>query len=206
MSCLLCRGLFSCGPAVRVHDNDAWVQRCCSVGRMMCAQLPLDSQVWPSLAIVELSTTETFVACMSCLRSRGLFSCGAAVHVHDNDARVQQSCSARHRLCAQLRCRSAAAAALAIAESSTTEYLFGRTHKLFAGCFAAGCFAAGLRCMNVIKMCGCSNAVQRGAGSLHWSAAAAALAIAGLHDGAAEKQQPVRFVALQRAQRLQPVC
>jgi len=45
MSCLLCRGLFSCSPTVYVHDNDAWVQRRCSVGRMMCAQLPLDSQV-----------------------------------------------------------------------------------------------------------------------------------------------------------------
>jgi hypothetical protein len=46
MSCLLCRGLFSCGTAVSVHDGDAWVQRRCSVGRMMHTQLPLDSQVW----------------------------------------------------------------------------------------------------------------------------------------------------------------
>jgi len=45
MSCLLCRGLFSCCPAVFVCDRDAWVQRRFSVGRMMCAQLPLDSQV-----------------------------------------------------------------------------------------------------------------------------------------------------------------
>ena len=45
MSCLLCRGLFSCGPAVFVHDDDAWVQRRCSVRCMMCAQLPLDAQV-----------------------------------------------------------------------------------------------------------------------------------------------------------------
>jgi hypothetical protein len=45
-SCLLCRGLFSCDPAVFVGDNDAWVQLRCSAGRMMCAQLPLDSQVW----------------------------------------------------------------------------------------------------------------------------------------------------------------
>jgi hypothetical protein len=44
--CLLCRGLFSCGHAVFVHDDDVWVHRRCSVGRMMCAQLPLDSQVW----------------------------------------------------------------------------------------------------------------------------------------------------------------
>jgi hypothetical protein len=42
---LLCRGLFSCGPTLGVHDDDAWVQQRCSVGRVMCAQLPLDSQV-----------------------------------------------------------------------------------------------------------------------------------------------------------------
>jgi len=45
LSCLLCRGLFSCGSAVFVRDNDAWVQQRCSVGRLVCAQLPLDSQV-----------------------------------------------------------------------------------------------------------------------------------------------------------------
>jgi hypothetical protein len=45
-SCLLCRGLFSCGHAVFVHDDDAWLQRRCPAGRIMCAQLPLDSQVW----------------------------------------------------------------------------------------------------------------------------------------------------------------
>ena len=45
MSCLLCRGLYLCGTTVFVHDNDAWLQQRCSVGRMMCAQLPLDSQV-----------------------------------------------------------------------------------------------------------------------------------------------------------------
>jgi hypothetical protein len=45
MSCLLCRGLFSCGPTVHVRNRDAWVQRACSMGRMMCAQLLLDSQV-----------------------------------------------------------------------------------------------------------------------------------------------------------------
>ena len=45
-SCLLYRGLFSCGAAVLKHDDDARVQRHCSAERMMCAQLPLDSQVW----------------------------------------------------------------------------------------------------------------------------------------------------------------
>jgi hypothetical protein len=46
MSCLLCRDLFPCGPAVFEHDDDAWVQRRCSAGRTMRAHLPLDSQVW----------------------------------------------------------------------------------------------------------------------------------------------------------------
>jgi hypothetical protein len=44
-SCLLCRGLFPCGPAVFVLDNDAWVQRRCSEGRKMSAQQQRDSQV-----------------------------------------------------------------------------------------------------------------------------------------------------------------
>jgi hypothetical protein len=45
-SCLLCRGSFSCGAAVFVHDDGAWVQRRCSAGHMVFVQLPLDSQVW----------------------------------------------------------------------------------------------------------------------------------------------------------------
>jgi hypothetical protein len=45
MSCLLCRGLLSCVLAVIIHDDDAQVQRRCSVGRLMHTQLPLDSQV-----------------------------------------------------------------------------------------------------------------------------------------------------------------
>ena len=46
MSCLLCRGLLSCAATVLERDQDAWVYRRCSVGRMMHTQLPLDSQVW----------------------------------------------------------------------------------------------------------------------------------------------------------------
>ena len=42
---LLCRGLLSRGPTVHVRDRDAWVQRRCSAGRVLCAQLPADSQV-----------------------------------------------------------------------------------------------------------------------------------------------------------------
>jgi hypothetical protein len=38
--------LFSGGPAVLIHDGDAWAQRHCSAGRAMRALLPLDSQVW----------------------------------------------------------------------------------------------------------------------------------------------------------------
>ena len=43
---LLCRGLFSCVATVHVCDADAWVQLCCSAGRVLCAQLAPDSQVW----------------------------------------------------------------------------------------------------------------------------------------------------------------
>ena len=43
---LLRRGLPSGGPPARVYDSDARVQRRCSLGRMMCAQVPLHSQVW----------------------------------------------------------------------------------------------------------------------------------------------------------------
>ena len=43
---LLRGGLFLRGPAVPMRDRDAWVQRRCSAGRVLCAQLPPDSQVW----------------------------------------------------------------------------------------------------------------------------------------------------------------
>ena len=42
---LLSYGLLSCGPTVHVRDRDAWVQQRCSAGRVLCAQLPADSQV-----------------------------------------------------------------------------------------------------------------------------------------------------------------
>jgi len=44
-SCLLCRGLFSWEVVVPMRDRDAWAQRRCSAGRVLCAQLPPDSQV-----------------------------------------------------------------------------------------------------------------------------------------------------------------
>jgi len=51
-------------------------------------------------------------------------------------------------------------------------------------CFAAASFPAKLRCLNAIEVRRCSNAVKRGTGYFaqlcHQSAAAAALAIAGL--------------------------
>ena len=131
MSCLLCRGLFSCDLTVFVHDNDAWVQRCCSVGRMMCAQLPLDSQVWPSLANAELSTTEAFAASMSCLLCCGLFSCGPAVFVHDNDAWVQRRCLyGAYDVCAA----AAGFADVAVAGNCRIKHDRGicRVHELFA--------------------------------------------------------------------------
>jgi len=42
---LLRRILFSCCPTVPMHDRDAWVQRRCSAGRVLCAQLAPDSQL-----------------------------------------------------------------------------------------------------------------------------------------------------------------
>jgi len=68
---------------------------------MMCTQLPLDSQVW-RLAIAELSATEAFAACMSCLLCRGLFLCVATVSERDQDAWVQRRCSVGRMMCAQL--------------------------------------------------------------------------------------------------------
>ena len=46
VSCLLYRGLFSCDPTAFEHDTDAWVQRRCPAGCMLCAQLLLDSPLW----------------------------------------------------------------------------------------------------------------------------------------------------------------
>ena len=43
---LPCRVLFLRGATVLMRDRDAWVQRRCSAGRVLCAQLPADSQVW----------------------------------------------------------------------------------------------------------------------------------------------------------------
>jgi hypothetical protein len=102
-SCLLCRGLFSCGPAVFVHDDDAWAKWHCSVGRMMyvCTASAGFAGV-TALAIAELSTTEAFVARASCLLCRGLFSCGPAVFVHDDDAWAKWHCSVGRMMCAQL--------------------------------------------------------------------------------------------------------
>ena len=45
VSCLLCRSLFSWVVVVPMRDRDAWAQRRCSAGRVLCAQLPPDSQV-----------------------------------------------------------------------------------------------------------------------------------------------------------------
>ena len=41
-----CRGLFSFGAVVFMRDYDARVQLACSVGRVLRAQLPPDSQMW----------------------------------------------------------------------------------------------------------------------------------------------------------------
>jgi hypothetical protein len=42
---LLCCGLISRVAVAFIHDGDVWVQRRCSAGRVLCTQLPPDSQV-----------------------------------------------------------------------------------------------------------------------------------------------------------------
>jgi hypothetical protein len=136
-SCLLCRGLFSCGPAVFVHDDAAWVQRRCSAGHMMCVAAAAGFAGVAALTFAELSTTEAFSACTSCLLCRGLFSCGPAVFVHDDDAWVQRRCSAGHMMCVQLPLDSVTA--LAIAKFSTTEAIAARASCLLCrGLFSCG--------------------------------------------------------------------
>jgi hypothetical protein len=53
-SCLLCSGLFSCGHAGFEHDDDAWLQRRCPAGRIMCAQDAAGFAGVAALAIAEL--------------------------------------------------------------------------------------------------------------------------------------------------------
>ena len=159
MSCLLCRGMFSCVPVVFVHDNDAWAQRRCSAGRMMCAQLPLDSQVWTALAIAKLSTTEAFAARASCLLCRSLFSRGHAVFVHDDNVWVQRRCSAGRMMCAQLPLDSQVWRRWQLPNYARPRHL---PHAR-AVCSAAACFRAALRCLYTMMMRGCSGAAQRGA-------------------------------------------
>ena len=47
-----------------------------------------------ALAMAELSATEAFAACMSCLLCHGLFPCGPTVFERDYDVWVQLTCSA----------------------------------------------------------------------------------------------------------------
>ena len=65
-----------------------------------------------ALAIAELSTTEAFAACMSCLLRRGLFLRAALVYERDQDAWMQQRCPAGCMLCAQLQLGFAAVVAM----------------------------------------------------------------------------------------------
>jgi len=124
------------------------------------AQLRHLSAAAAALTIAGSSATEAFAARTSYLLCCGLLSCEVAVPESDRGSRMQQRCSARHRLFAQLRHQSAAAAALAIAGLSAT--------GAFAVCISgAACFRAQLRCLNAIKMHGCRHTVQRGTGSLY---------------------------------------
>jgi len=100
-SCLLCRGLFSCGPAMFVHDHDAWLQRRCPAGCALCALLLLDSQMWwrcqepnfKSLAQSRLLPRARAFGCIvACFRA--WLRCMYAIATHAR-------CSARRVLCAQ---------------------------------------------------------------------------------------------------------
>ena len=52
--CLLLRAVHKAASAVFVRDRDARVQQRCSLGRVLCAQLPPDSHMHvPALAIAE---------------------------------------------------------------------------------------------------------------------------------------------------------
>ena len=81
-SCLLCRGLLSCGPVVLVHNRDAWCSgaarraACCVHS---CRWIRRYASYVTVLAIAEISTTEAIAARASCLLCRGLFSCSYGV-------------------------------------------------------------------------------------------------------------------------------
>ena len=97
----------------------------------MCAQDAAGFAGVAALTIAELSTTETFAACTSCLLCRGLFSCGHAVFEPDDDAWLQRRCPAGRIMCAQ-DVAGFAGAALAIADLIQHDRDIRRTHALFA--------------------------------------------------------------------------
>jgi hypothetical protein len=100
--CLLCRGLFLCGPAVFERYDDSWLQRHCSAGAHAACTAASGFAGVTALEIAELSTTEAFAARTIRLPCRVLFLRGATVLMRDRDAWVQQRCSAGRVLCAQL--------------------------------------------------------------------------------------------------------
>ena len=141
-SCLLCRSLFSCGPVVFAHDNDAWVQRRCPAGCMLCAQLPPDSQVWrrwqlPNQARPRLlPRTRAFDCCTACMRLQLHYFKAIAICACGNLAR-QGVCSVHSCVtgCAL------AATALAIAGSARPRLL----PRAQVGRTCAACMRGGLR-------------------------------------------------------------
>jgi hypothetical protein len=88
--CLLRRGLFLSAAMVYERDQDVWVPS----GLHAVSTAAAGFADVAALAIAGLSTTGAFAACMSCLLRRGLFMRAAAVYERDQDAWMQQSCSA----------------------------------------------------------------------------------------------------------------
>ena len=128
---LLCRGLFSCVAMVHVCDADAWVQLCCSAGRMLRAQLPPDSQVCGGAGNCRVKHNRGLC------RTRDPFAVPRLVFVRGYGACTQFRCVGAALLLSGARAACTAGtgftdvAALAIAELSTTE-AFCRTRDPFA--------------------------------------------------------------------------
>ena len=82
-SCLLCRGLLSCGPVVLVHNRDAW---CSSAARR--AACCVHSCHWSHRCdgAGNCRIKRAIDARASCLLCRGLFSCSPTVHMLDRHA------------------------------------------------------------------------------------------------------------------------
>ena len=160
---LLVCGLFSCVAMMHVHNSDAWVQLCCSAGRVLRAQLPPDSQVCGGAGSCRVKHNRGLC------RTRDPFAVPRLVFVRGYGACTHFRCVGAALLFSGARAAYTAATGFTgvwrrwqlIAELSTPE-----THARSV-CCAAACFVAELHCVCAIPMRGCSFAVQRGACCVH---------------------------------------